>query len=668
MSNVRLSTRLSVLRNDMTGMGGKKFRPSRAGVSPLPRRPFLPNVELNRILLMSSSGTDLASLEVQLSLSRAALADRIFANLGSSSGAPTAGSSSSSSTKPSSPARPKGQSKAAHRQTSDSNAPFQHRPPTLGLGAKPATPEAGQVAKLSVEDARLKGRLGKSNAQDKAVVKGKRKLVDDARDERDGHDDAGEDEEEEVSKISSKGKAQKAARPDPFAAKPKKVTQPQTASNLDAATRPESTQPRNVDISATLRSDEGDTSLASLNGDTPNGKLSKSQRKKLNKKRRLEEAASDADLSTHTKAASQGDSTKPLASAPESSDDRKAEVATPALASHTISYKPSAALRAEPASSLASSALSEHQRSLHAKLLGSHFRQLNESLYTSASADSFQRAQDEPTRMQAYHDGFREQVKKWPQKPYELIGNCIVDGVLAHWYQITSGASTAGTSKGSAAKGGAQRGDSIPAGCLVADLGAGEGPLARYLAQHPKLRNASPALPPSLRPRVLAYDLLDTEDGIVRGVDCAQPCGLPLPGPREAAAGAAADNTDEEGPAVVDVAVFCLSLMGTDWVRMVAEARRVLRPKGGQLIIAEVSSRLPSADDKKAFARLIEKLGFKQIGVGEQQAAEKSNSNTHFFMLRFSTQRRSESVNEDAIAALVSEGQKILQPCLYKRR
>ncbi|XP_008579796.1 PREDICTED: ribosomal RNA-processing protein 8 isoform X2 [Galeopterus variegatus] len=59
----------------------------------------------------------------------------------------------------------------------------------------------------------------------------------------------------------------------------------------------------------------------------------------------------------------------------------------------------------------------------------------------------------------------------------------------------------------------------------------------------------------------------------------------------------------------VDVAVFCLSLMGTNIRDFLEEANRVLKP-GGLLKVAEVSSRF---EDVRTFLQAVTKLGFKVI-------------------------------------------------------
>lgn len=77
----------------------------------------------------------------------------------------------------------------------------------------------------------------------------------------------------------------------------------------------------------------------------------------------------------------------------------------------------------------------------------------------------------------------------------------------------------------------------------------------------------------------------------------------------------------------LDVAVFCLSLMGTDWLEFLVEARRCLR-SDGILHIAEVESRF--ADVNSVVAN-IESVGFKQL----------SNRQVHNFFveMRFSCSR-----------------------------
>jgi ribosomal RNA-processing protein 8 len=59
----------------------------------------------------------------------------------------------------------------------------------------------------------------------------------------------------------------------------------------------------------------------------------------------------------------------------------------------------------------------------------------------------------------------------------------------------------------------------------------------------------------------------------------------------------------------VDIAVFCLSLMGTNYGEFLTEARRVLRPSGW-VLIAEVASRFED-HDARTFKKAVEALGFR---------------------------------------------------------
>uniref|UniRef100_A0A8D1I3R9 Ribosomal RNA-processing protein 8 n=1 Tax=Sus scrofa TaxID=9823 RepID=A0A8D1I3R9_PIG len=102
--------------------------------------------------------------------------------------------------------------------------------------------------------------------------------------------------------------------------------------------------------------------------------------------------------------------------------------------------------------------------------------------------------------------------------------------------------------------------------------------------------------------------------------------------------------------ASVDVAVFCLSLMGTNIRDFLEEANRVLKP-GGLLKVAEVSSRF---EDVRTFLGAVAKLGFKVIS--------KDLTNSHFFLFDFQKTGPPRVGPKAQLAGLK------LQPCLYKRR
>lgn len=100
----------------------------------------------------------------------------------------------------------------------------------------------------------------------------------------------------------------------------------------------------------------------------------------------------------------------------------------------------------------------------------------------------------------------------------------------------------------------------------------------------------------------------------------------------------------------VDVAVFCLSLMGTNIRDFLEEANRVLKP-GGLLKVAEVSSRF---EDVRAFLGAVTKLGFK--------ITSKDLTNSHFFLFDF------EKTGPPRVGPKAQLLGLKLQPCLYKRR
>lgn len=100
----------------------------------------------------------------------------------------------------------------------------------------------------------------------------------------------------------------------------------------------------------------------------------------------------------------------------------------------------------------------------------------------------------------------------------------------------------------------------------------------------------------------------------------------------------------------VDVAVFCLSLMGTNIRDFLEEANRVLKPEG-LLKVAEVSSRF---EDVRTFLGAVTKLGFKVVF--------KDLTNSHFFLFDFVKTGPPRVGPKAQLSGLK------LQPCLYKRR
>lgn len=98
----------------------------------------------------------------------------------------------------------------------------------------------------------------------------------------------------------------------------------------------------------------------------------------------------------------------------------------------------------------------------------------------------------------------------------------------------------------------------------------------------------------------------------------------------------------------VDIAVFCLSLMGTNLADFLAEANRVLK-MGGVLQIAEVASRF---DNVRSFVTALANLGFKLVS--------KDTENSHFYSFEcVKTADAPENVKKFGLQ---------LKPCLYKKR
>ncbi|KAK4068580.1 uncharacterized protein Triagg1_7228 [Trichoderma aggressivum f. europaeum] len=218
--------------------------------------------------------------------------------------------------------------------------------------------------------------------------------------------------------------------------------------------------------------------------------------------------------------------------------------------------------KAEPAAVLppAPPKLTPLQASMREKLVSARFRHLNETLYTRPSEEAFKLFQESPEMFDEYHEGFRRQVKVWPENP--------VDSFLR---DIRTRAKIRKAGKGRPNAPPLQLiASPLPRTsdtCTIADLGCGDARLAESL-QADKHK---------LHIDVKSFDL-QSPSPLVTKADIAN---IPL----------------EDGS--VNVAIFCLALMGTNWLDFVEEAYRLLHWKG-ELWVAEIKSRFGPVRNKNA--------------------------------------------------------------------
>ncbi|XP_047519649.1 ribosomal RNA-processing protein 8 [Pieris napi] len=210
------------------------------------------------------------------------------------------------------------------------------------------------------------------------------------------------------------------------------------------------------------------------------------------------------------------------------------------------------------------------------RLKAAQFRYINEKLYTSSGSDAVRLFQEDPDAFKTYHQGYQQQVKKWPVNPIDLI---------------------------------VQRISKMPRTHLIADMGCGEAVLSKRVAQ-----------------KVRSFDLVSFNSN-VEVCDIAH---TPLLA------------------SSMDVAVYCLALMGTDLTQYLVEANRVLKT-GGYLLIAEVESRFDNVD---TFVAEVQKIGF--------SLKKMDKNNQVFYFMEFTKIR--EAPKKSKLPYLT------LKPCLYKKR
>lgn len=271
--------------------------------------------------------------------------------------------------------------------------------------------------------------------------------------------------------------------------------------------------------------------------------------------------------------------------------------------------------------------ISKLQEQFRDQLSGSRFRVLNEELYTTSSQDTYQKFTANPQLFAQYHEGYQRQVKTWPVNPVDVISKSIIqDATTTKYHPNTHSSSSSSSSV-----------------VVVADFGCGDAPLAKQL------------LSSSKKFVVHSFDLVSPSHNPYNIIACDM-AHVPLP-----------SNS-------VHIAVFCLSLMGTNCADFIREAHRVLM-KDGSIKIAEVRSRLEetakgnttnSVDKmkKKKSSDSVDRTLLNQFlsnmkRLGFHCTHQDYLSNPMFIFLDFnkiSNHRPSTSLNFS------------LKPCVYKRR
>ncbi|RKP36842.1 methyltransferase-domain-containing protein [Dimargaris cristalligena] len=157
-----------------------------------------------------------------------------------------------------------------------------------------------------------------------------------------------------------------------------------------------------------------------------------------------------------------------------------------------------------------------------------------------------------------------------------------------------------------------------PTTLVVADMGCGEAKLAQSVPQ-----------------KVHSFDLVAGNEYIT-ACDIAH---TPLP--------------NEE----VDLVIFCLALMGTNFLDFIQEAHRILKPNGN-LWIAEVISRFTNIGK---FVKTLTRMGFRLLN--------RDDSNKMFIQFEFQkiparqTEGELDGPSDKPITTV-----ELLKPCIYKRR
>ncbi|KAL8965674.1 MAG: hypothetical protein Q9183_003739, partial [Haloplaca sp. 2 TL-2023] len=280
---------------------------------------------------------------------------------------------------------------------------------------------------------------------------------------------------------------------------------------------------------------------------------------------------------------------------------RASNVTTPSSPSPSTSIVPATSaqetsiqLHSPPPPHPPSTKLTPLQSAMRAKLISARFRHLNQTLYTTPSAHASTLFSSDPEAYASYHAGFRAQVASWPQNPVEIFIKEIKErgtvGGPKHQkpkLQKRKGAKEGKPQVEPDNKPISEKTDALPRTrdtCTILDLGCGDAHLHASLLPYVS----------SLKLQVISFDLSPGDTPNAHLITVSDIAHVPL----------------TDGSA--DVAIFCLALMGTNWVDFVAEAARVVRV-GGECWVSEVRSRFAGVAE-------LEKV---KIGKGPEKSKDR---------------------------------------------
>ena len=264
------------------------------------------------------------------------------------------------------------------------------------------------------------------------------------------------------------------------------------------------------------------------------------------------------------------------------------------------------------------SKLTPLQSSMRQKLVSARFRYLNQTLYTTPSDASYDLFRHNPTFFTEYHEGFQRQVEAWPENPVEGFIRWIqqrgsknlrqngLDSQKASFKKKNKTHETTPLKPNLLPESASNdsTGPPLPRHpatnvCTVADLGCGTAHFARTLSPSSK----------SLKLHIHSFDLCAPNSFVT----IADIRALPLK------------------DASVDVTIFCLALMGTNWVDFVEEAWRILRWKG-ECWIGEVGSRFvtPKGIETGRVGHSVGNRTKKTVGQKSRKQAEGGNEEEDF--------------------------------------